>query len=200
MDMSLNKTGKQKNIFFWIIIIMIVSNVSFCILSTILHLIFPEKEVPVDVIVNDLANKYYSDNNKYKKTIAVIKRINEPEILQIHFHASDTKEHNFWLLNSKGVRINNQYPFFINEMEHIWNGELIGGRFYKNNIDFSIYSENAMESLIYTELAESDFISHFRDSMEYCVYPQIPKSPKHWIVKLEDNWYLYDGYFKLEME
>ncbi len=181
-------------------VLLFVASLGICFLKGIIWNVFPKKEVSTDVIVNDLANNYYSEKNKYKKTIAVIKKINKPEILQIHFHASDTKEHNYWLLNSKGERINKQYPFFINEMRDIWPQKYFVGRFYMSTIIVPINGKYGNARILYTEKAKDDFWESFRDSMEYCVYPEIPKNTKHWIVKLEDNWYLFDVYSYFELE
>ncbi len=185
---------------FLIMAILFLSVLGILFLKGIIVNMIPKEEVPIKVIVHDLESNYFNEKNKYKKTISIIKRINKPEILQIHFHASDTKEHNYWLLNQKGVRINNQYPFFIEEMRDIWTEEYFVGRFYMSTIVIPIYGKYGGASLLYTEMLKEDFLDNFRDSMEYCVYPEIPKSSKHWIVKLEDNWYLYDGHFSLELE
>ena len=85
-------------------------------------------------------------------------------------------------------------------MFKIWHGKQISGMFYKDYIVLGIACNSTSADLLYTTIPKENFISHFRDSMEYWVYPQIPKSSKHWIVKLEDNWYLYDGYFRMEIE
>ena len=83
-----------------------------------------------------------------------------------------------------------------------WGGAKIRCEFSKtqintDNIVLKTIFHNVPDSTLYVKpetIRKEKFISHFRDSMEYCIYPEMPKNTKHWIVKLEDNWYLYDGY------
>ena len=96
--------------------------------------------------------------------------------------------------------INYKYPSFADKMDKLWRDIPLGGSFNQQFVRLGIYGNRTGADLLYTTIPKEKFISHFRDSMEYCVYPEMPKNTKHWIVKLEDNWYLYDGYFRMEIE
>lgn len=175
----------------------------FLIMSKILYKVpYTEEETPVEIVVNDYARLFKKHKSAFNQTVKVIRRVNRPTTVGISATASDTKESNYWLLSGKWkqVRINNQYPFFIKEMKKIWNGKMLNGTFNRQFISLSFCGKYHCLNLLHTEVTVDNFISSFRDSMEYCIYPQIPKSSEHWIVKLEDNWYLYDGHFPLEIE
>lgn len=96
--------------------------------------------------------------------------------------------------------INRKYPSVEVELDKIWRGTFEGVSFSQKFVKFGIHGDRTSAKMLYTKISKEDFISHFVDSMEYCVYPEIPNNTKHWIVKLEDNWYLYDvnSYFELE--
>lgn len=172
---------------------------NFFAFNIIYYTIFPPQERPIDEVVKDLETTFNKNKRKYNSTIELINKIDYNHPIGIAAALSQ-KEIPYELYDQtldKSIRL--LFPFFETEMFRIWNGEQIPGAFYKNYIVLGIYSNRTGADLLYTKLSKEEFISHFRDSMEYCVYPEIPKSSKHWIVKLEDNWYLYDGYFRFDL-
>ena len=147
-----------------------------------------------------MVEAFKNDKNKYEKTIELIDRVDYNHPIGV-VEALSRKQIPYELVDLRlNKSIKNEYPFFEKEMYNIWKGEQISCNFYNQNVDFGIWSNYTSSRLLYIKLSINNFVNNFRDTMEYCVYPQIPKSTKHWIIKLEDNWYLYDGYFNLEMK
>jgi len=192
----MNEMKKQKSISFWIVIIIVGSNISFCILSTFLHLIFQPREVTVDERIHILVEKFIRDKNKYMHTVEFIKKIDIDDTLSINVKNS-SKEFGYWIYYRNNRMLNDKFPFFSKEMKKIWVNEGVSAVFNKKNIVFSICTNQQCADLIYTELNFSELINCFNYSMECCEYPQIPISTEHWIVKLEDKWYLFDGWFPM---
>lgn len=187
------------NIRFLIAAAIILLGILNLFFPSLLHIVFPKKEYPIEVRVKDLIYNFTINKEKYNKTVVLLEEIDNPNVIRLSPFASGTKERNYWL-NVGDIRLNNKYPFFASEMKKIWEGKFIGALFDQNSINFGIYGDLSSAELIYTKLQEELFLQKFIDTMEFCVYPQIPKSSEHWIVKLEDKWYLYDGYFKFDNE
>ncbi len=172
----------------------------FVLLVIIINVVFPKKEITIEERLSYLLNEYYKEKGKYDCTLELINKIDYNHPISIAVALSQ-KQIPYELFDETiDESIKNTFPFFKTEMFKIWHGKQISGMFYKDYIVLGIACNSTGADLLYTKITKEDFISHFRDSMEYCVYPQIPKSSKHWIVKLEDNWYLYDGYFKFDNE
>lgn len=171
--------------------------------NLIYYTIFPPKEIPVEEVVKDLRITFGRYKYKYEKTINVIEQIDDT--CAIDFKGSMSQKHLPYRLyyqhNTDELEpINYKYPSFATKMEKIWRDISIGGSFSQKFVRLGIYGNRTGADLLYTTIPKEEFISHFRDSMEYCIYPEIPKNTKHWIVKLEDNWYLYDAYSYFELE
>lgn len=183
-----------------IIIIWFALGIFHILLLILIGVVFPDKEISDNERLSYLIVAFNKNKRKYDSTIELINKIDYNHSIGIAAALSQ-KEIPYELYDQtldKSIRI--LFPFFETEMFRIWNGEQIPGAFYKNYIVLGIYSNRTGADLLYTKISKEEFIGHFRDSMEYCVYPEIPKSSKHWIVKLEDNWYLYDGYFRFDLE
>ncbi len=171
--------------------------------NIIFYTIFPPKEIPIDVVVKDLRIAFGRYKYKYTKTINIIEQIEDTCAIDIVDDITG-KHSPFRLYYKKDAArlepINYKYRSFDTKMSTIWRDIPFSGSFNKKFVTFSIFGNHAYAKMLYTKISKEDFICHFVDSMEYCVYPEIPKNTKHWIVKLEDNWYLYDAssYFELE--
>lgn len=189
-----NKTIKS------IIIIWFALGISLLLLLIIIGVVFSEKEISSNERVSYLISTFNNNRRKYDSTIELINTIdyNHPIDIAVALSQKQIPYELFDQTLDKSIR--NLFPFFETEMFKIWKGEQIPGSFYKSYIVLGIYFNRIGADLLYTTIPKEKFISHFRDSMEYCVYPEMPKNTKHWIVKLEDNWYLYDGYFRMEIE
>ncbi|MDD6002450.1 MAG: hypothetical protein PUC50_09725 [Bacteroidales bacterium] len=176
---------------------------NFFAFTMLFNIIFPKPSTPIDVIVNDLATVFKQNRFKYVKTINVIKQIDDSCAIDFKGSISQKQlpyrmyyQHNTGRLEP----INYKYPSFADKMDKLWRDIPLGGSFNQQFVRLGIYGNRTGADLLYTTIPKEEFISHFVDSMEYCVYPDIPKSQEHWIVKLEDNWYLYDGYFRMDIE
>ena len=164
---------------------------------------FPPQEKPVEVVVKDLATVFKQNRFKYVKTVNLLRQIDDSFAIDIVGSVSQ-KQLPYRLYYEPSMPnnkpINDKYPLLEVELDKIWRGTLFGGSFSKKFVRIGIRGDQTLADLLYTTIPKDEFISHFRDSMEYCVYPEIPKSQEHWIVKLEDNWYIYDGYFRMKLE
>ena len=176
---------------------------NFFAFTMLFNIIFPKPSTPIDVVVNDLATVFKQNKFKYVKTINVIEQIEDSCAIDIVDDISG-KHLPFRLYYKKNTdrleTINYKYPSFSDKMGKIWRNIPFGGSFNQQFVTFSIFGSQGYAKMLYTKISKEDFIGHFVDSMEYCVYPDIPKSSNHWIVKLEDNWYLYDVYSYFELE
>lgn len=167
------------------------------------NILFPRPSTPVDVVVNDLATVFKQNRFKYVKTVNVLRQIDDSCAIDIVGSVSQ-KQLPYRLYYEPSMPnnkpINDKYPLLEVELDKIWRGTLFGGSFSKKFVRIGIRGDQTLADLLYTTIPKEDFICHFVDSMEYCVYPEIPKQPKCWIVKLEENWYLYDGYFRMDLD
>ena len=184
-----------------ILLIWLAVPVNVILFNLIYYTIFPPQEIPVEEVVKDLRIAFGRYKYKYIKTLNVIEQIDDTCAIYIAgiFHKGQLPYRLYYDPNMIGYEpINYKYRSFDTQMGKIWNNSPFGGSFSQKFVTFSIYGNHTSANLLYTKISKEVFMSHFVDSMEYCVYPEIPKNQKHWIVKLEDNWYLYDGYFRQE--
>ena len=186
-----------------IFLIWLAVPVNVILFNLIYYTIFLAQERPIDEVVKDLETTFRKNKRKYEKTINIIEQIEDT--CAINIVDDITGKHSpFRLYYKKDAArlepINYKYRSFDTKMSTIWRDIPFGGSFNKKFVTFSIFGNQASANMLYTKISKEDFISHFVDSMEYCVYPEIPNNTKHWIVKLEDNWYLYDAYSHFELE
>ena len=169
----------------------------------IYYAIFPAQERPIDEVVKDLVTTFRKNKRKYEKTINIIEQIEDTCAIDIVDDITG-KHSPFRLYYKKDAArlesINYKYRSFDTKMSTIWRDIPFGGSFNQKFVTFRFHGNHTGANMLYTKISKVDFISHFVDSMEYCIYPEIPKNTKHWIVKLEDNWYLYDAYSYFELE
>ncbi|MBR4625280.1 MAG: hypothetical protein IKO56_07075 [Alphaproteobacteria bacterium] len=186
-----------------IFLIWLAVPVNVILFNLIYYTIFPAQERPIDEVVKDLETTFRKNKRKYEKTINIIEQIEDTCAIDIIDDISG-KHPPFRLFYKKDAArlepINYKYRSFDTKMSTIWRDIPFSGSFNKKFVTFRFHGNHTGANMLYTKISKEDFISHFVDSMEYCVYPEIPNNTKHWIVKLEDNWYLYDAssYFELE--